>query len=127
MYARVAQFRVRPGQLNELLAATNSIHPELMKQKGFRALLVLRRDTPPALGTKTATPPFDKSTQESPQVTTISVWNSYEDLRASEKNLFLYQALARMMTYSQGFPVIREAEVLSGIFGPDPRSSGDDD
>jgi heme-degrading monooxygenase HmoA len=127
MYARVAQFRVRPGQLDAMLEATKSVRPELLKQKGFRVLLVLRRDTPPALGTKTATPPFDKSTEQAPQVTTISVWDSYEDLRASEKNLFLYQALARMMIYSQGFPVIREAEVLSGVFGSDLTTSGDDD
>ncbi len=34
-------------------------------------------------------------------------------LRASEKNMFLYKALARVMVFCRGFPQIREEEVLA--------------
>jgi heme-degrading monooxygenase HmoA len=103
MNARVMQIHILPGKLQEYLAATNSLRPVLRKQSGFRALLVL---------CSAETPPSTNDSRET-MATTISVWESLEALRASEKNLFLYQALARMMQFCKGFPQIREEEVLT--------------
>jgi hypothetical protein len=40
-----------------------------------------------------------------------------EHMRASEKNMFLYQALARMKEYCKGFPQIHEEEVIANELG----------
>jgi len=49
----------------------------------------------------------------------LSLWDSLDDLKASEKNLFLYQAIARVLSYCEGFPAIREHEVLVSEFAAD--------
>lgn len=98
MHARVTQFRILPGKLEDFRAAAESIRPVIHKQHGFRALLVLR-------------------TSESPlEATVISVWNSLSDLKGSEKNLFLYQAISRVLEFCEGFPLIREHEVIANDF-----------
>jgi heme-degrading monooxygenase HmoA len=102
MHARVTQFRILPGKLEEFTQAIHSVVPAVRKQKGFRALLVLRADSGAA-----------------PEGQTIAVWDSLEDLRASEKNFFFYSALAKVMACCEGFPAIAEQEVLVSQFAPE--------
>lgn len=102
MYARAAELRILPGKLEEFTRAFDSIIPEIRKQAGFRALVVLR--SPEAAN---------------PEAITFSIWDSLADLKASEKNLFLYQALSRVLGFCEGFPRIREHEVLVSEFAAD--------
>ena len=105
MYARVTQFHVLAEKLDEFLEAVRAAAPRAREQKGFRALLLLRDDAgaPSAHGLI--------------HVRVISIWNSIEDLQAAEQNFFLYQALARVMTASKGFPSIEGQEVLFADLG----------
>jgi len=102
MHARVTHFRVRPGKIEDSQGAADSVIPLIRKQRGFRALVVLH------------TPQESK-----PEATVLSLWDSLDDLKASEKNLFLYQAIARVLSYCEGFPAIREHEVLVSEFAAD--------
>ncbi len=102
MYARATELRILPGKLEEFKSAVNSTIPAIRKQQGFRALVVLR--SPEAAGR---------------EATAISIWDSLEDLKASEQNLFLYQALSRILGFCEGFPRIREHEVLVSEFAAD--------
>lgn len=99
MHARVTQFRILPGKQEDFRAAVDSLIPLLRKQVGFRALLVLRTSEGPV-----------------PEATVVSIWNSLEDLKGSEKNLFLYQALSRVLAFCEGFPIIREHQVMASEF-----------
>jgi heme-degrading monooxygenase HmoA len=102
MHARVTQVRIRPGKLDEFTAAVGSVLPLTRQQEGFRALFVLRN--------------AESGAQEA---SVISLWDSLDHLKNSEKNLFLYQALARLLTFCEGFPIIREQEVLISEFAAD--------
>ncbi len=102
MYARATEVRVQPGKLYEFTSAIQSTFPMLRQQAGFRALVVL-----------------GDPEQQSPEATIISVWDSKADLEASEKNLFLYQALSRLLAYCEGFPKIRAHRVLASEFAAD--------
>lgn len=102
MHARVTHFHIRPGQLKEFQSATDSVVPLIRKQAGFRALVVLHASQ----GAK-------------PEATVLSLWDSFDDLKASEKNMFLYRAISRVLTYCDGFPTIREHEVLVSEFAAD--------
>jgi heme-degrading monooxygenase HmoA len=73
--------------------------PELVKQKGFRGLLVVH--------TQTADPI---------EVEVLSLWDTQEDLDATERNLSFYHALARVQGFAQGFPSIHVHQVLVSKF-----------
>jgi len=107
MYARVTQMRILPGKLNDYVAAVESLRPGLRKQAGFRAMMVLR--SPETMAK-------DGDDREI-SATTFTIWESMEQMRASEKNLFLYQALARMQEHCKGFPQIHEEEVIASELG----------
>jgi quinol monooxygenase YgiN len=96
MYARVSEFRVPSENLAGFTEAAQSILPLIRKESGFRAVLVLKGEGSPVL------------------VRVVSVWQSYEHLKASERSMFLYQALSRVMAFSKGFPIIEENEVMVG-------------
>ena len=99
MHARITQFRILPDKQENFRAAIDSLVPLLHKQAGFRVLLVLRTSEGPV-----------------PEATVVSVWNSFEDLKGSERNLFLYQAISRLLAFCEGFPIIREHEVIASEF-----------
>jgi len=107
MHARVTQVHILPGKLTEFLAAVDSLRPAIPKQAGFRTLLVL---------CSAETPASENATRET-SATIYSVWDTMEDLRASEKNLFLYQALAQIQSYCKGLWRIREEEVIASEMG----------
>jgi heme-degrading monooxygenase HmoA len=104
MYARVTQFRISPEKISEFVAAFQAAVPHARHQKGYRALMALRAG--------------GGSTED---VRVISVWNSLEDLTAGEQNFYLYQALAKCLAFSKGFPLMEGQEVLCGDF-PGERS-----
>lgn len=102
MHARVAHYHILPGKLKEFQAAADSLIPLTRRQQGFRGLVVLKISEGPK-----------------PEVTIISMWDSFQDLKTSEKNMFLYQAIARVLGFCEGFPTIREHEVLVSEFAAD--------
>ncbi|MGC1105415.1 MAG: antibiotic biosynthesis monooxygenase [Candidatus Acidiferrales bacterium] len=101
MYARVTQFHIVPDKLDQFLESVNAAIPQAHQQKGFRALLALR----------------GYSSASSVEVRVISIWNSAEDLQAGEQNFYFYQALAKVMAASRGFPLVEGQEVLFADFG----------
>ena len=103
MHARVTQFQIRPGKLEEFAAALDSMIPLMHQQKGFKSLIVLRGDALPGAN---------------PQATVITTWDSLDSLRASEENLYFYRAMARVLACSDGFPAIHEHEVLVSEHSP---------
>ena len=100
MYARVTQFHIVPDKLDSFLAAVQNAIPHAHQQRGFRALIVLRAET----ASSTA------------DVRVMSLWDSIEDLQAGEQNFYFYQALAKVMAFSKGFPLIEAQEVLVADF-----------
>lgn len=108
MHARVTQFHIVPEQLPQFLAAMEAALPHARQQKGFRALLALR-------GGSSAT---------SIEVRVMSIWNSLEDLQAGEQNFYFYQALAKVMSASKGFPLIESQEVIFADLGHASHESG---
>ena len=99
MHARVTQFAVQPGKLDEFINALEAARPLMHQRKGFQALLVLRVEG-----------------SNPPDVRVMTFWDSQQALQESESSVLFYAALARAMTFSQGFPVIREEEVMIGDF-----------
>ena len=107
MYARVMQIRILAGKLHDMLDAVESLRPTLRKQPGFRMMMFLRSPE---------TPSKDGDDKEI-SGTTYTIWDSMEHMRASEKNMFLYQALARIKEFCKGFPQIHEEEVIAIEYG----------
>jgi heme-degrading monooxygenase HmoA len=99
MYARVAQYRVKSGLYDDFVDALEAAVPLMRQQKGFRALLVLRVE-----GTNP------------PDVRVMTIWESQIALQQSENNLYFYQAVSKALVMSEGFPVIREEEVILSDF-----------
>jgi heme-degrading monooxygenase HmoA len=102
MHARVSEYQVLPNKMKAFVRAAESTLPELRKQEGFRTLLVLgggKKDPSKAM--------------------IVSVWDSLADMRGSEKSLFLYRALSRVMSHSKGMPAIAEWEVYLTEFAAD--------
>ena len=102
MYARVSEYDVLPGKLDSFVEAAQSVIPLIRQQPGFRALVVLR-------GPRSSTA----------QARIVSLWDSREDMKASEQSMFLYQALSRLMPFCKTFPPIDEVEVLASEFAAD--------
>lgn len=99
MHARVTRLRILPGKIEQFTKAVDSMVPAARKQQGFRALLVLRTGD-----------------ESHPEATTVSVWESLDDLRASESNMFYFEALARLFSCCEGYPIMHEEEVLLSEF-----------
>ena len=97
MYARVWQLRIRQGRLQEFRATVSSLVAPANRQPGFRGSLALLNDE-----------------SDAPRVTWIGVWDSRDDMRASERNMFLMQAISRVLGCSEGFPQITEHEIVGG-------------
>ncbi len=95
MHARVWQVRIRPGKTEEFKAALQSLYPHAHQQHGYRGSVAL------------TTRPGD-----APEVTLVGIWDSLDAIRESERNLFLMQAISRLLSFCDGFPQITEQEVL---------------
>jgi quinol monooxygenase YgiN len=99
MYARLWQLRIKPGKLDEFRESLSSLVQLARRQSGYRGVLVL--------GT---------GRHEAPDLTVVAVWDSLEQLRASETNLFLMQAISRYMSCCESMPHVSEQELLATDF-----------
>ncbi|HUK54781.1 MAG TPA: antibiotic biosynthesis monooxygenase [Candidatus Binatia bacterium] len=106
MHARVWQVRIRPGKLSEFRAAITSLTAPANRQHGFRGSLALLGDA-----------------SEAPDVTVVAVWDSLDDMRASERNMFLMQAISRVLGCCDGFPQITEQEIIAGSLFADDQTA----
>jgi len=94
MYARVWRFTVLPEKVEQFARACRSVGALNRKRAGFRGLVVSRGGQ-----------------RDSPESTVVSVWDSLEDLRASENDAF-QKAVARAMACCKDGAVMREEEIL---------------
>ena len=99
MVARVTQYKIRPGKLEEFISTTESLTPALDRLKGFRVLLMLQGADP-----------------ASREAMSISVWESSDDLRNSDNDEFYYHVIAQLLKSCESFSPMREQKVLVGKF-----------
>ena len=99
MHARVWRIRMLPGKTEEFKAALLSLSEQARRQPGYRGFLLL-----------------GPTGEDTPDTTVIGLWESFEAMRESERNLFLTQALAHLFRFSDGLPHIIERPVLSSNF-----------
>jgi quinol monooxygenase YgiN len=96
MYAREWRFTILPGKLEEFAKAVRTLLPEANKERGFRGFLLMR----------------GRRSESKARCTMIGLWQSRSHLHASDEGLFLPRALAHLITYCDGYPVLQEFEVL---------------
>ncbi|HTX13825.1 MAG TPA: antibiotic biosynthesis monooxygenase [Candidatus Baltobacteraceae bacterium] len=104
MYARVWRFTIRSGNLENFAQAVRTLVPEAKKEQGFRGFLVLR----------------GRGNEVKSHCMMVGLWQSRATLRQSDDGLFLPRALAHLITYCEGFPVIQENDVLVNELVADP-------
>ncbi len=68
MHARVTQFAVQPGKLDDFVHALESARPLMHERKGFQALLVLRVEG-----------------SNPPDLRVMTFWDSQQALQESER------------------------------------------
>jgi heme-degrading monooxygenase HmoA len=96
MHARVWQLHLRPSKVQDFQDTLSSVVDLARQQGGYRGVFALASGKP-----------------ESPEVTLVALWDSLQTIRASEKNLFLTQAISRFLACCEGLPHITEQEVLA--------------
>jgi heme-degrading monooxygenase HmoA len=99
MVARVTRFRIRLGKVEEFATRAEALIAAMDKLAGFRVLLLLRGEEP-----------------DGRDATSISVWDSPEDLHNSENDAFYYDALAHVMNCCESFSPMHQHEVLKSKF-----------
>ena len=99
MVARVTHYRIRPGKLEEFTTTVESLTAAIDKVKGFRVLFVLRGD--------------ESSSQEA---MAISIWDSTEDMKASDSDSFYYHVVSKLIGCCESFSPMHEQEVLVSKF-----------
>lgn len=99
MHARVWRIHLLSGKTEEFKAALLALSELARKQPGYRGFLLL-----------------GPAGEDAPDTTIIALWESFDAMRESERNLFLTQALAHVFRFSDGLPHIIERPVLAGNF-----------
>jgi quinol monooxygenase YgiN len=99
MHARVWQLHLRPGKVQDFEDAMSSLVTLARRQPGYYGVLALQAGRP-----------------EAPDITLVAIWDSLEAIRASERNLFLMQAISRYVALCEGVPHVTESEVLASDF-----------
>ena len=94
MYARVWRAGILSGKVDGFTASIDSMKPLLRAQPGFCGLLVLHSGPGEAL-----------------EATIVSMWTSIDALRDSETPEY-QKAVAHVVSFCAGHPVMREEEVL---------------
>jgi heme-degrading monooxygenase HmoA len=94
MYARVWRLAVLPEMVEQFAAACRSVGTMNRKRAGWRGLTVLRGGQ-----------------RDNPESTVVSLWDSLEELRASEGQAF-QKAVARALACCKEGGELREEEVL---------------
>lgn len=95
MYARLWHIRVAAEKHAEMAETVRSIAQLARRHQGYRGALLLR----PQAGAEG-------------EVLVIALWDSAEQMKASEQKLFVTQAMARVIDTSRALPAIQEHEVL---------------
>ena len=99
MYARVWKAQILPGKVDEYESAIKSILPAWRKMAGFHGMLVLRSGSGEML-----------------EATVVSVWNTPDDLRDSENDVFR-EGVLRVLSTCEPHPSMREEYVVVSDFG----------
>jgi len=99
MHARVWRIRMLAGKTDEFKSALKGLSDQARRQPGYRGFLLL-----------------GPAGDDTPDTTVISLWDSFDDMRATERNLFVTQALAHLYKFSEGMPHIVERPVLDAFF-----------
>jgi heme-degrading monooxygenase HmoA len=99
MYARVWHLRIKAGKVQEFEDAMSSLVSLARRQAGYYGVLALRAGK-----------------EDAPDITLVAIWDSLDAIRASEKNLFLMQAISRYVECCEGVPHMTEQEVLASDF-----------
>ncbi len=99
MHARVWRVHMLPGKTEEFKAALMALSEQARRQTGYRGFLLL-----------------GPAGADAPDTTIIALWESFDAMRESERNLFLTQALAHVFRFSDGLPLIIERPVLTSDF-----------
>jgi heme-degrading monooxygenase HmoA len=73
--------RFAPGKLQDFQTILSSVTDNARRQGGYRDVLAL-----------------SDGKSQSPDVTLVALWDSLQAIRASEKNLFLTEAISRYLT-----------------------------
>ena len=100
MNARVWQLRIRAGKTDEFQETFYSLVQLARRQDGYRGAMVLT-----------------SGKQDSPDVIMVALWESADAIRASEKNLFLAQAISRFLGCCEGGPHVTEQDILASEIG----------
>ncbi len=103
MIARVTRYLVRPGKVDEFIATVQSLSASLDGRKGFHFLLVLRDEDP-----------------ESRELTTLSLWDSMQDIKNSDADASYYTAVKQLMVICESFDPMHGHEVLFAKFANKP-------
>ena len=99
MVARVTQYKIRAGKVEEFASTVESLIPAMDGLKGFRVLLILEGTDP-----------------EKREATAISVWDSSADLRKSDNDEFYYHVIAQLLKCCESFSPMHEQKVLVSKF-----------
>lgn len=99
MHARVWRIRMLPGKTEEFKAALLALSDQARKHHGYRGMVLL-----------------GPAGDDTPDTTIIALWDSFEAMRDSERNLLLTQALAHLHRFGDGMPHIVERPVLLSTF-----------
>jgi hypothetical protein len=99
MHARVWQLQIRPGKVQDFQTILAYVTDLAQHQGGYRGVLALA-----------------SGKSQSLEVTLVALWDSLEAIRASEKNLFLTEAISRFLACCDGLPHITEQELLASDF-----------
>jgi heme-degrading monooxygenase HmoA len=104
MVARVTRYLVRHGKVEEFISTVQSLSSALDGVKGFHFLIVLHAEDP-----------------ESRELTTLSLWDSLEDIRNSDADARYYNAIKRLMGTCESFDPMHVREVLFAKFAEKPK------
>jgi quinol monooxygenase YgiN len=99
MHARSTHYIVKPEKYDDFVSSISQSVNLMRQQKGFHSILVLRVE-----GTNP------------PELRIMSIWESQKALQESERNVYFYQAVSRVLAFSSGFPRIVEEEIVLSDF-----------
>jgi quinol monooxygenase YgiN len=95
MVARVTRYRIRPGKVEEFAATVESMMATLDRLAGFRVFVLLRGENP-----------------NGREATSISIWESAEDMTSSDNDKYYYRVLQTLMGCCESFSPKHRHEVM---------------
>jgi heme-degrading monooxygenase HmoA len=101
MVARVTRYRIRAGKIDEFTTMMKSLMTSLDTLAGFRMFLLVRGEDPSGR-----------------DATSISVWDSAENMQSSENNSIYYEAIKSLMGCCESFSPMHQHEVLEAKIAP---------